>query len=55
LNGSKTKNVGNLEGLTRVELYQKVKEHKKKIPFACVKIAEKYGHHLYTPPYHCEL
>jgi transposase len=44
------------ESLTRPELYQLIKENKAKIPFACVKIAEEYGHILhYTPPYHCEL
>lgn len=30
--------------------------NKEKMPFACVKIAERYNHQLfYTPSYHCEL
>jgi transposase len=42
--------------LKRPELLELVRINKEKVPFACVKIAERYEHELsFTPPYHCEL
>ncbi|GES95996.1 hypothetical protein H257_11777 [Rhizophagus clarus] len=42
--------------LRRPELLELVQMNKEKVPFACVKIAERYNHQIfYTPPYHCEL
>ena len=42
--------------LKRPELLELVRINKEKVPFACVKIAEQFGHKLsFTPPYHCEL
>jgi DDE superfamily endonuclease len=44
------------ERCNKAELYALIKEHKQKVPFACVEIAKKHSHQLcYTPPYHCEL